>query len=151
MKLAEALSIRKDLQTRVEQLRTRIVNNIKVQEGEEPAEDPNELLKELDSCLKRLQDYIYRINMTNMTVVGSDGKTLTQLLAQRDVLSKRVQVLRDVFTSASESSDRYSRSEIKHVTVIDVKAMGKQVDKLSAQLRELDVEIQALNFANDLK
>ena len=34
MKLAEALSIRKDLQKRIQQLGQRIQNNVKVQEGE---------------------------------------------------------------------------------------------------------------------
>ena len=34
MKLAEALSIRKDLQKKIEQLKSRILNNVKVQEGE---------------------------------------------------------------------------------------------------------------------
>ena len=43
MKLAEALSIRKDLQKRIQQLETRIRSNMKVQEDEEPLEDPNEL------------------------------------------------------------------------------------------------------------
>lgn len=43
MKLAEALSIRKDLQKRIQQLETRIKSNVKVQEDEEPLEDPNEL------------------------------------------------------------------------------------------------------------
>ena len=36
MKLAEALSLRKDLQARIEQLKVRLLNNIKVQEGEQP-------------------------------------------------------------------------------------------------------------------
>ena len=51
MKLAEALSIRKDLQTRISELTARLMNNVKIQEGDEPAEDPKDLLKELDSCL----------------------------------------------------------------------------------------------------
>ena len=42
MKLAEALSIRKDLQKRIQQLEQRIKSNVKVQEDEEPLEDPNE-------------------------------------------------------------------------------------------------------------
>ena len=37
MKLAEALSIRKDLQKRIQQLGQRIQNNVKVQEGDELA------------------------------------------------------------------------------------------------------------------
>ena len=149
MKLAEALSIRKDLQTRIEQLKVRIINNVRIQEGEQPAEDPTDLMKDLDSCLKQLEELIYRINVTNMHAKSGD-KTLTQLMAERDVLTKRVQVLREVFNQASSSSERYSRSEIKYVTTIDVKAMGKQLDKLSSQLRTPDVEIQSINFATEL-
>ena len=150
MKLAEALSIRKDLQTRISELTARLMNNVKRQEGDEPAEDPKDLLKELDSCLKQLEEYIYRINVTNMrTMCGK--KTLTQLMAERDVLTKRVSVLQEVFKHASSSSsERYSRSEIKYVTTVDVKALRKQIDKLSAQLRQLDIEIQSINFSTEL-
>ena len=149
MKLAEALSIRKDLQTRISQLSSRLVNNVRVQEGDEPAEDPKELLKELDSCLKQLEEYIYRINLTNMRTMSGE-KTLTQLMTERDVLTKRVEVMQNVFNQASSSSERYSRSEIKFVTTIDIKALRKQIDKLSSQLRQLDIEIQAINFATEL-
>ena len=149
MKLAEALSIRKDLQTRVDQLKARILNNVRIQEGEKPAEEPVDLLKELDSCLNQLRELIYRINLTNMNT-NCDGKPVTQLMAERDVLLKRVQVLRDVFNQASTTTERYSRSEIKYVTTIDVKAMAKQLDKLATQLRELDVKIQSVNFTTEL-
>ena len=110
MKLAEALSIRKDLQTRIEQLKVRIINNVRIQEGEQPAEDPTDLMKDLDSCLKQLEELIYRINVTNMHAKSGD-KTLTQLMAERDVLTKRVQVMREVMNQASSSSERYSSSE----------------------------------------
>ena len=149
MKLAEALSIRKDLQTRISQLSTRLLSNVRIQEGDEPAEDPKDLLKELDSCLKQLEEYIYRINLTNMRTMSGE-KSLTQLLAERDVLTKRVSVLQEVFEQASSSSERYSRSEIKFVTTVDVKALRKQIDKLSAQLRQLDIEIQSINFSTEL-
>ncbi len=150
MKLAEALSIRKELQTRISQLSSRLMNNVRIQEGDEPAEDPKDLFKELDSCLKQLEEYIYRINLTNLHTV-SGKKSLTQLLAERDVLTKRVSVLQEVFNQASSSSsERYSRSEIKYVTTVDVKALRKQIDKLSAQLRQLDIEIQSLSFSTEL-
>ena len=149
MKLAEALSIRKDLQTRISQLSARLASNVKVQEGDEPAEDPKELFKELDSCLKQLEEYIYRINLTNMRTMSGE-KTLTQLMAERDVLTKRVEVMQNVFNQASLTNERYSRSEIKFVTTIDIKALRKQIDKLSSQLRQLDIEIQSINFSTDL-
>ena len=150
MKLAEALSIRKDLQTRLIQLSTRLLSNVRRQEGDEPAEDPKDLLKELDSCLKQLEEYIYRINVTNMRTMCGE-KPLTQLMAERDVLTRRVGVMQEIFRQASTAtSERYSRSEIKYVTTIDVKALRKQIDKLSSQLRQLDIEIQSINFSTDL-
>ena len=48
MKLAEALQERADLVNNIERLRSRIRNNALVQEGEEPAENPKDLIKELD-------------------------------------------------------------------------------------------------------
>ena len=151
MKLAEALSIRKDLQKRIQQLGQRIQNNVKVQEGDEPKEQPAELMKELDSCLSQLQELIWRINATNIETKNGEGKTLTELMAQKDVLTMRISTLRSVFDTASSGQDRYSRSEIKMVTVVDVKALSKQIDEYSAQLRKLDIEIQALNFQTELK
>ena len=72
-------------------------------------------------------------------------------MAQKDVLTMRISTLRSVFDTASSSQDRYSRSEIKMVTVVDVKELSKQIDEYSAQLRKLDIEIQALNFQTELK
>lgn len=150
MKLAEALSIRKDLQKRIQQLGQRIQNNVKVQEGDEPKEQPAELMGELDACLLQLQELIWRINATNIRTCNSEGVTLTELMSQRDVLTLRITTLRSIFDTASSGQDRYSRSEIKMVTVVDVKALGKQIDDYSAQLRKLDIEIQSLNFQTDL-
>ena len=149
MILAEALAIRKDLQKKIEQLRSRLLNNVRIQEGDEPSENPTELLKELDSSLTRLQRLIFQINKTNMNTV-SEGKTLTELMSEKDVLTLRIAALREVFNKASESQDRYSRSEIKMTTTIDVKALGRQIDEWAKQLRQLDIKIQSLNFSTEL-
>ena len=104
MKLAEGLSIRKDLQTRIEQIKARLLNNMKVQEGDQPTENPAELMKELDGCLKQLEEYIFRINATNMHTV-KDGKTLTQMMAERDVLRlSTAHLSRKTATAATKSS-----------------------------------------------
>lgn len=149
MKLAEALAIRKDMQKSIEQLRSRLLNNVRIQEGDDPAENPSELMDELDGCLTRLRRLIFQINRTNMLTV-SEGKTLTELMSEKDVLTLRVSALREVFAKATESQDRYSRSEIKVITTIDVKALGQTISELSKQLRELDIRIQTLNFSTDL-
>ena len=150
MKLAEALSIRKDLQKRIQQIGKRLEDNVKIQEGDEPAENPEELMKELDRCLKTLEDLIWRINLTNVQTVNEAGKTVTQLMAEKDVLTLRISTLRNTFEKASSQRERYSHSEIKMVTVIDVKQLNKQIDDYSAKLRKLHIEIQALNFQTEL-
>lgn len=97
-----------------------------------------------------LEDLIWRINQTNLKTVNAAGKTVTQLMAEKDMLTLRLSVLRDTYDDATEQRDRYSRSEIKMVTVIDVKQLSKQIDDFASKLRRLDVEIQALNFQTDL-
>ena len=51
MKLAEALQERADNSRRIEQLKVRLTDNALIQEGDQPAEDPQELLKELNKCI----------------------------------------------------------------------------------------------------
>ena len=150
MKLAEALSIRKDLQKRIQQIGKRLEDNVKVQEGDEPAENPNELMKELDECLTKLEELMWRINLTNVKTTNAAGTTVTQLMAEKDILTMRLSTLRNMFDRASSQRDRYSLSEIKIVTIVDVKQLSKQIDDYSAKLRKLDMEIQTLNFQTDI-
>ena len=150
MKLAEALAIRKDTQKRIEQLKSRILNNVRVQEGDSPSEEPKELMKEMDACLNSLFALIFKINKTNMNTIINEGRTITEMMAERDILSMRITSLREIFNKASESQERYSRSEIKMVTTIDIKPLSKKIDDLSKQLRELDMKIQTLNFTTEL-
>jgi len=149
MKLAEALSLRKDLETRISKIKDRLENVVRIQEGDQPAEDPQELIGELDRCLVQLEHIIYSINVTNMQIVTEDGLTMTKLLAERDILKKRIDVLRHTFNEATNSGSRY-RNEIRYVTTIEVKPLRQQLDKFAQQYRQLDMKIQELNFTNDL-
>lgn len=150
MKLAEALSIRKDLQKRIQQLEQRIKSNVKVQEDDEPLEDPNELMKELHSCLIQLEELIGRINLTNINTKNTEGLSITQLMAKKDTLTMRIGILRNIYSEATNILNRYSPSEIRLECVIDVKQLSKQIDDYSARLRKLDMEIQSLNFLTEL-
>ena len=149
MKLATALNERSDLQTRLSQLQTRLNNNAKVQEGDTPAEQPEALLKELNGIIERLEALISAINRTNAATVR-DGRTLTDLLAHRDCLSTRVKVMRSFLDAASEKVDRYSRTEIRIVSTVPVKEFQAEVDRLSAELRQVDESIQELNWTTEL-
>lgn len=151
MKLAEALSLKKDLEKRISDLKERLDNAVRVQEGDEPAENPTELLTELNRCLEQLETLIYNINVTNMKVVNEDGKTMTKMLAERDVLNKRIGILRSTFNRAASYGDRYSRNEVRSVATIEAKPLRQELDKFSKQYRELDMTIQRLNFTYDLE
>ena len=150
MKLAEALNQRADLQKRIAQLRERLANNVKVQEGDQPAEKPEDLFKELGGALKQLKDLIVSINRTNQETVW-EGKTLTEIIAEKDTLSMHIAALRSALDAANVRSDRYSRNEIKFVRTIDVNALQKRVDDLSRDLRQLDSRLQQANWTTDLK
>ena len=65
MKLALALSERSDIQSRIRDLSERLNRNAKVQEGEEPTEDPIALMEEMESLYEKLETLITRINHTN--------------------------------------------------------------------------------------
>lgn len=149
MKLASALSERADLQRRLSELTSRLNNNAKVQEGEEPAENPQELLKEMDALLERLEWLMTRINLTNSRTL-SGKKTVTELLARRDSLSKRVAMMRSFLDAASTKVDRYSQKEIRILSTVKVSTLQKQVDTASRELRELDEQLQALNWTTEL-
>ena len=149
MKLATALSERADLQRRISELTVRLRNNAKVQEGETPAEDPVELLSELDRCLVRLEELIRRINDTNNRTV-SEGKSLTDLIAARDCLKQRIIILRDFLNASSEKITRYTKTEIRIMSTVNVAELQKQLDGYSRQLRETDELIQGLNWTTEL-
>ncbi len=149
MKLAEALQERADLNRRIEQLRARLINNALVQEGESPAESPEELLKELDECISRLEELMAKINLTNCRTLV-DGKSLTELIAQKDALTLKISHYRSLIGAASCAVPRATRSEIKIMSAVDVQQLQKKTDEMSKQLRLLDNTIQQTNWITEL-
>ncbi|MEM6284714.1 MAG: DIP1984 family protein [Chloroflexota bacterium] len=150
MKLAEALILRADTQNRVHELTTRLNRVVKVQEGDEPVENPQELLTELDRATAELEIVIRRINRTNSATDLADGVTITDALAQRDVLMTKRNALTQVVNTAAQKQTRYGNSEIRFVTTVNVAELQRQVDDLSRQYRELDAQIQQQNWLVDL-
>ncbi len=149
MKLAEALHLRADLQKRISQIGTRLGLNAKVQEGDIPAEDPKELLKELDRNIEELQQLITKINLTN-SKIKSEEQTLTEMIARKDTLSLKASILRGFLQEASQKIERYSNKEIRIFSTVNVQELQKQVDQISQEIRLLDVKIQTLNWSVDL-
>jgi hypothetical protein len=94
MKLAEALTDRSDCQKRLEEIRGRLEGSARIQEGEQPAEDPSELLSETDSIYARLLEIMSAINRTNSRTPFDNDRTISDAIAERDVLDKRRDFLR---------------------------------------------------------
>ena len=110
MKLAEALQERADLNRKIEELRRRLANVILVQEGEEPAEEPAELLKELNAAIARLEQLMAAINLTNCRT-KANGMTLTALWLAVDLAGPayRVTVPAVIYLAAMREIYRYRR------------------------------------------
>ena len=149
MKLAEALILRADLQKRIDQLRVRLNNNAKVQENDEPSEKPEDLLNELDSNINQLKVLIKQINKTNCVTI-SNGQTLADLIAERDTLTLKSNLLRGFLNIAGQKVNLYSTTEIKIMSTVDVPALQKELDLLSKKIRETDTELQQANWLTEL-
>lgn len=149
MKLAEALSLRAEMKTKIGQLALRLNQNAKVQEGEKPAENPYTLIEELESVSGEMEKLIKDINYTNCMTV-ENGVSLTDMIAEKDVLKKKIAVIRTFLARSGEVIDRYSNKEIKVHSTVDIAELQKKVDSMSKQLRELDMNIQRINWTVDL-
>lgn len=146
MKLAEALILRADAQKRLQQLRERLIRSAKVQEGEAPPENPQELLAELDRVLGEFNDLVKRINRTNVSTAFDEARTLTDALADRDTLALERHAIQDLINTAAAPQFRYGRAEIRYVNTVDVAALQKRSDDLARRYRELDSAIQSANW-----
>lgn len=150
MKLAEALILRADCQKRMEQLKSRLLRNARIQEGEEPSESPVALIVELENVASELVDLIKRINKTNSTTNFADGGSIADALAERDVLVLRRSALADLAVHASTRNDRITRSEVKYLSTVNVTETQQRADQLSKTYRELEARIQEVNWQTDL-
>ena len=151
MLLAEALRERADAQRTLASLRARITGNARVTEGEDPAEDPNVLLAQAQEVLDRLEATITAINTTNLATRLPDGRTLTEALAARDTLRGRHALLLDAAEAASAGQGhRFGRAELRSFPVLDVADLRSQVDRVAAEIRALDLQIQQVNVTTEL-
>jgi uncharacterized coiled-coil DUF342 family protein len=150
MKLAEALILRADMHKKIESLTQRIKGNCRVQDGEEPGEDPQKLLTDAFRLLQDQEQLVCKINAANLSTKVADGTTMMEALAARDRLTKQHKILKEAASSSRNESTYYSNSEIKWKAVLKVDSLEKQADDLSKKLRELNTSIQAANWNADL-
>lgn len=148
--MAEALAERSDCQNRIEELEKRMLRVARIQEGEPPAEDSDDLLVEAQRLFARVLELISAINRTNGATVFDGKKTISDAIAQRDVVGKRRDFLSGIADAASTRQDRYSKSEVKFVSTFSIAQLQKEVNLLSKEYRELDTRLQELNWKTEL-
>lgn len=152
MKLAEALIVRADAKKRLYQLRERINRSAQVQEGDTTPEDPNALLAEAEQVANEFADLIKRINKTNAQTPFDKARTLSDALADRDILMEKRATLSGAITAATQEKRGYNINiaTMRIVRVVDVAVRQQQIDRLARDHRELDARIQQLNWTTEL-
>ncbi|WP_322904120.1 DIP1984 family protein [Paenibacillus campi] len=150
MRLAEALILRADVQKRYNQVKARLNASAKVQEGEQPPEQPEALLHELEQLLKEQGMLVRRINRTNAETVFDEQRTIADALADRDLLAQHRNALTELIQAASVRQDRFTRTEIRYMSTVDIAALQRQADQLARDYRALDIRLQEMNWSTDL-
>ena len=152
MKLAEALNERKALKDTLARLMERLEANARVQEGDQPAEAPADLLAAVTEVLAALEILVVRVNRTNLVATLADGRSLMESIARRDMLHLRRAALDRLVKAAGTPRDRWAltRDEIRRVVTVDVAALQREIDTVSAELRRLDTALQQANWSVDL-
>lgn len=151
MLLAEALAERAEAQNRLLRLTERLKAVARIQEGDIPDEDPQELLDEVAVLYTKVEDLIRRINATNTATMFDDELTLTDAIAKRDVALQRRRFYTNLADAAGTRQDRFSRSEIKYVSTVDVSDLRAKADQAAKDYRLLDTRIQQLNWSTELQ
>ena len=88
--------------------------------------------------LDELEVLIRNINRTNSDTVMADGRTVTDALAERDVLRLRYSMLKVSAEAASGGSQqagfiRATRSELKYMRALDVRDLRQQASDVARQ------------------
>lgn len=154
MKLAEALAQVNASLTHLEALRQRARGTARYQEGDDPAENLSELLAAAGDEIDTLTRLTIRVNVTNLTTTLEDGRSLTEALAARKAL-KLKSALYTAVADVAAGRDigfglRTRPSELRMIPQIPPAELRRQADEYAQQYRELDTQIQALNWATEL-
>jgi hypothetical protein len=150
MKLAEALLLRADLQKKLASLQARAQKYAVVQEGERPAEDPQDLFRQVEAVAAELERLVFAINRANLQHTIGSGQTLTEALARRDGLALRHRIYQSVLDACAKPPERYGVKEIRWVATVEVDSLQEQVDDLAKQIRELNAAIQETGWQVEL-
>lgn len=151
MKLAEALVERKAIKTKMEELKKRIYQHARIQEGETVIEDPTMLLEELAGETEKFEHLVSRINRTNNEATLPDGMPVMEAIIKKDMLNYLHFVYVNLADKATPTRERYSQREIRDIPNVDITAIRKKADELAKAYRMLDMKIQECNWTVELQ
>jgi site-specific recombinase len=99
------------------------------------------LQSEPEKSARDLTAPIRRINRANAAFRFGTG-TISDALAEREVLKIRYNAFRQLANAASTSQNRTTRPEVKFIAAVSVAAIQRKADELAQEYRELDTRIQ---------
>lgn len=153
MKLGEALSLRARQAQQLDDLRGRILSNVLVQEGEVAAENAEQLIIAFEVLSDEHQLLVQQIIRTNIEASDEEGYHPIEHLHRRESLRRKRAIHHQAATGATPGRTerfRYTRSELKSVSQINVSAHRASVATLDEEIRVLDAKIQEGNWKIDL-
>lgn len=158
MKLAEALSERKELLKQIADLDARIRVAAIRYEDEDKEEDALGLVTYRSEKEAELENLIVEINLANINnkLPGKDFSIMVGI-ARRDVLMGRVAFLKTLveeIRNRNKNEDRWSKRDkdsLKKLAQIPLETAQEMLNRDSKDLRELVAAIQAANWTIELK
>lgn len=154
MLLGEALAERASKKKQLEQVEARAVSAARYQEGEQPAENADELLEAGRRLIGELRELARRINSTNSVTELDPGFTLTAALALRDGYAAQHKLVTVVADAGAGRKNqvwaRQLRSELQQVSAVQVGDLRAEADRIAQARRELDVRIQQAGWSTEL-
>jgi hypothetical protein len=154
MLLGEALAHRASKKKQLDQVQARAASVARYQEGEQPAENADELLDQGRRLIGELQELARMINRTNSATELDPGFTLTDALAMRDgyaVQYRLVTAIADAGAGGTEIGwGRQLRSELQQISAVRVADLRAEADQIAEARRRLDVRIQQAGWSTEL-
>lgn len=156
MKLGEALTVRARQAQKLHNLLGRIKANAISQEDAQPSEEPNALIDEylaISGTHENLVALIQESNANTMVSFNGELLSLTALLQHREAMTRERNVLGIAAAAGSLSRDafRFTHSELKYVSRVNVPELRIREDAMTEMIRKIDARIQSVNWDTEIE
>ena len=109
-----------------------------------------EALQERADLNRNIEQLKNRLSSNALVQEGEQPVECPENLKQKDALSLKLHVYRDVVYAGSQISYRARNTEIKIRSAFSVADWQKEIDRMSKELRRLDNRLQESNWKTDL-